>query len=74
LGKQRRTDASSIADVTFDRATFYYAATAHGGGLTEMVDDIRFEVGVAAVPAPGAILLGTLGSALVGWLRRRQAM
>ena len=29
---------------------------------------------LAAVPAPGAIILGSLGTLLVGWLRRRKVM
>ena len=56
--------AGTGSPVAFDIYDIYYPN--NSGSLTVKIYEV--------VPAPGAILLGTLGAGLVGWLRRRRCL
>ena len=44
------------------------------GDLTAGIDNIHFGQAGGVIPAPGAAILGGLGAALVGYLRKRKAL
>ncbi|HML72912.1 MAG TPA: hypothetical protein PKB02_00320 [Anaerohalosphaeraceae bacterium] len=41
-----------------------------GDNIGMLLDNVK----LVAIPAPGAILLGVMGTSLVGWLRRRRSL
>ena len=46
----------------------------YGSGVSMYLDNVAVEAEVAVIPAPGAILLGSIGVGLVGWLRKRKTI
>lgn len=61
----------SVSGGLIKKITFFYDKPYDGTG---MIGVGRIEFEPEPIPAPGAILLGSVGVGLVGWMRRRRAL
>ena len=67
--------APGVATFTLTTPTTVSISLSGQGGdnIGMLIDNVSLD-GVNIIPAPGAILLGSIGAGLVGWLRRRRAL
>ena len=65
-----------FGDVTLNKfgATEYNWNPVYGSSGVIYIDDVSLSATPSVIPAPGAVLLGTIGVSLVSWMRRRRTL